>query len=343
MRPVQVGPRVGSFTERHVRIRWNCTDLAAIQSKPEPLAMKPELRSTHAPLSSKPDTCLTMKKSPTRIGSAIPGIGYHSNYNLLRLFTFFAVILSYWEFHASADITVIDNGMSFSPDPANIVVGEAVLWQDDGSGPYQIVSDTGAWAPFNTPGAIVFSQTGTFSYHDDVGDFGTVQVSPNLPPSVTITNPATNAVFTAPASFVFAVDASDPDSDGLSDVEFYVGTNLVDDVFSSPFTTTVTNLPAGSYNLTSIAYDNAGATATNSITIYVQGLILSAPMIVAGKFKFNVSGLTVGKTNVLQSSTNLSGLTVNWVSIGTNVATASAMSFTNLVRERAFFRLLQLP
>ena len=142
---------------------------------------------------------------------------------------------------------------------------------------------------------------------------------------------------------MFAADASDSDSDGLSDVEFYVGTNLVDDIFSSPFTTTVTNLAAGTYTLTVIAYDNGGATATNSITIYVQNILLSSARMLAGKFLFNASGLTIGKTNVLQTSTNLASAG-NWMSIATNVATTNSISFTNSAPiGRYFFRLVQLP
>src|SRR5207245_11023808 len=102
----------------------------------------------------------------------------------------------------------------------------------------------------------------------------TIHVTVNIPPSVTITNPANYAVFSDPASFAFAVAASDTDVDGLSDVEFYVGTDLIDDIFSEPFTTSVTGLPAGSYTLTTIAYDNAGATATNSIAITVGTVAL---------------------------------------------------------------------
>jgi len=37
-----------------------------------------------------------------------------------------------------------------------------------------------------------------------------------------------------PQTFDFSADASDPDADGMSDVEFYVGTNLVDDHFQQP-------------------------------------------------------------------------------------------------------------
>jgi len=246
---------------------------------------------------------------------------------------------------AYAQVVVIDDGFSFSPDPVNIIVGESVAWQDDGSGPYQIISDTGAWNSFFTSGGIRFIQTGTFAYHDDFGDFGTIIVTENVPPSVTITNPASNALFPAPATFAFSADAFDPDVDGLSDVQFFVGTNRVDDVFSSPFTTTVTNLPPGTYQLTAIAYDNLGASATNQITISVQGqgISLTAPQFVAGTFQFSVSGLTVGKTNVIQASTN-PAITTGWAPLVTNVATATLLSFTNSAAlSQRCFRVLQLP
>jgi plastocyanin len=247
---------------------------------------------------------------------------------------------------AGAQVKVTDDGLSFSPDPVTILVGDSVLWVDDGTGPYTITSDSMAWNPFQTPGGIIFSTTGTFPYHDDNGDFGTIQVNVNIPPSVTITNPAANAVFAPPATFLFGADASDTDSDGLSGVEFFVGTNMVDDVFSSPFTTTVTNLAAGTYTLTAIAFDNAGATATNSITIKVsasQQLALAAPRTLAGQFVFNASGLTLGKTNVLLTATDLPASRTGWVGLATNVANATTMSFTNAQKVRSFFRLIQLP
>ena len=255
------------------------------------------------------------------------------------------LVLALYGFQAYADVSVLDDGFSFSPDPVNIVTGEAVFWSDDGTGPYEIISDSSAWTPFYTPGGVLFLTPGTYTYHDDFGDFGTIYVTANLPPSVTITNPAANAVLTAPATFEFSVDASDPD-DGLSDVEFYVGANLVDDVFSAPFATGITNLAAGTYVLTAIAYDNVGATATNSITIYVQNpapVSLSSPRVVAGQFLFQASGLVPGKTNVLQTSTNLLS-PANWVSVSTNVAATNTVSFTNSAQtKRSFFRLIELP
>lgn len=258
--------------------------------------------------------------------------------------TCYALVVLVWSFSLSAQINVLDDGVSLVPDPVNIIVGGSVTWTDDGTGPYRITSDTGSWITFPTPGGVRFSVAGTYSYHDDAGNFGSVIVSPNLPPSVTITNPASNAVFSASANFTFAVNASDPDTDGLLDVEFYVGTNMVDDVFMAPFSTTVTNLGAGSYILTAIAYDKAGASATNQIPIFVGNapLSLAPPRIVGTTLQLDASGLVVGSTNILQVSSSLSSKT-NWVALSTNVAASTAFTFTNpAATNTRFFRLIQL-
>jgi plastocyanin len=173
----------------------------------------------------------------------------------LRRVTSTAGLLLFCALATQADIVVTDNGLGFSPDPANIDAGQAVFWQDDGSGPYEIVSDTGAWAPFFTPGGVQFSAAGSYPYHDDAGNFGTVQVVAITPTPIT----------------------------------------------------------------------------------------LSSPRMVAGQFQFDAAGLAVGKTNVLQSSTNLL-LPGSWVAIATNVATSDSMTFTNATLSGAhFFRLVQLP
>ena len=247
-------------------------------------------------------------------------------------------------------VTVTDNASTsglFSPDPVYIVVGEGVYWVDDGSGSQNISSDTQAWQPaIATPGGIYFTQPGTYGYHDDLGDLGTIYVSADVPPTVSITYPTNGTVLTAPATFDFSANATDNDAVGLSDVAFYVGTNQVDDIFSSPYTTTVSNLVAGTYILSVIAYDNVGATATNQVTITVANPVpiqLQSFKMTAGTFRFNVSGLTIGKTNMLEATTNLTSAT-GWIYLSTNVATAGTMSFTNpaAMRQR-FFRLVQLP
>lgn len=74
-------------------------------------------------------------------------------------------------------------------------------------------------------------------------------------------------------------------------------------------------------------------------TIIVAAPALSAPRIVNSEFVFDATGLTVGRTNVLQSSTNLT----IWTSLQTNTAAASSMTFSNSVSgSRGFYRLVEL-
>lgn len=65
---------------------------------------------------------------------------------------------------------------------------------------------------------------------------------------------------------------------------------------------------------------------------------LEAPTLADGQFIFQVTGLTVGKTNVLQSSTNLT----SWIPIQTNTAATSSMTFSNVTSTgRRFYRLVE--
>jgi plastocyanin len=248
--------------------------------------------------------------------------------------------------HAQPQVTVTDSGFSFSPDPVNIFAGQTVVWVDNGTGPYTIFSGSSAWSPISTPGGIQFTVAGTYSYYDDVGDQGTVHVAPHSPPTVVITSPANNAVISSSSIFTFAATASDADAVGLSDVQFYVGTNLVADISSTPYQTGVTNLAAGSYTLTAVAADNVGAVSSNSVSITVQGSAqpqLTSVTSTGSQFQFAATGLTAGKTNILQSSGNLAS-SANWTPVATNVASGSSSSFSMAINAGLqFFRLLQLP
>ncbi len=236
-----------------------------------------------------------------------------------------------------------------SPDPVTIKAGDIVYWYDldPDFAPYFI---SGAWGTIATPDFVIFNSTGTYPYiaqslYGGLWD-GTVYVIANSPPTVTITNPANNAIFMEPATFAFEADAYDPDPNDVWDVEFWVNNVMVDDVYFPPYATTVTNLPAGPYTLKAVVWDFSYVTATNSISIMVVNsapITLTDAALSGGKFTFNANGLVVGKTNVLQSSTNLA-LPSGWVPVLTNVAESTKASFTNTVTAGArFFRLIQLP
>ena len=244
----------------------------------------------------------------------------------------------YWDF---------DNG--FNPGTVVIGPGEMVaFWDYDPYGFDVTVTFNSSFsfhlADYSGQGVTFPSQPGVYNYHSNWGNNGAVIV--NVPPSVSLTAPLDQAVFPAPATFTIEANASDTADDYVSDVQFFLGTgdstSSIADVYTAPYTATVTDLAAGTYTLIAVATDSRGAQATNAITITVGGAVVNllAPRMAAGKFLFDVTGLTAGKTNVLQTSTNL----VSWQSAKTNLAAGPAMTVTNPPASGShFYRLLQLP
>jgi hypothetical protein len=91
----------------------------------------------------------------------------------------------------------------------------------------------------------------------------------NIAPTVSITSPANNAGFTAPASITINANAADADGT-VSNVQFFNGTILLGSDATSPYSFAWTNVAAGTYTLTAMATDNNGAVTTSSaITITV--------------------------------------------------------------------------
>jgi regulation of enolase protein 1 (concanavalin A-like superfamily) len=100
----------------------------------------------------------------------------------------------------------------------------------------------------------------------------------NTPPTVSLTAPAAGAVFAAPASVVVSATASDTGG-SVARVEFYRGSTLIATDTSSPYTITWSNVAAGSYSITAVAVDNAGAStrsAARSITVAYPNALTKA-------------------------------------------------------------------
>jgi RHS repeat-associated protein len=91
----------------------------------------------------------------------------------------------------------------------------------------------------------------------------TVTAVANQPPTVSFASPADGASFTAPATIALTVNASDPDGT-VASVTFLQGTTAIGTVSVAPFTFNWTNVAAGSYALTTVATDNAGAATTST-------------------------------------------------------------------------------
>ncbi|MDB5257384.1 MAG: peptidase domain protein [Chitinophagaceae bacterium] len=84
----------------------------------------------------------------------------------------------------------------------------------------------------------------------------------NQAPVVTITSPANNAAFVAPASITINATATDDGS--IAKVDFYNGATLLGSDATSPYSFTWTNVAAGNYTIHAVATDNLGLTGTTA-------------------------------------------------------------------------------
>ncbi|UOQ52321.1 glycosyl hydrolase [Hymenobacter cellulosivorans] len=102
-----------------------------------------------------------------------------------------------------------------------------------------------------------------------VGNCGTGTT--NTPPTVSLTSPATNASFAAPASITITANAADANGT-VSKVEFFRGTTKLGEDLTAPYSYSWTGVAAGTYSLTAKATDNAGATTTSAaVSVTVTG------------------------------------------------------------------------
>ncbi|MFL5729663.1 MAG: Ig-like domain-containing protein [Cytophagaceae bacterium] len=100
--------------------------------------------------------------------------------------------------------------------------------------------------------------------------FGSCTAGTNIPPTVSISSPANNAAFTAPASVTISASAADADGT-VSNVQFFNGTTLLGSDATSPYSFAWTNVAAGTYTITAKATDNSAAVTTSTaVTIVVS-------------------------------------------------------------------------
>jgi chitinase len=92
----------------------------------------------------------------------------------------------------------------------------------------------------------------------------------DTPPTVSITSPVNNAVFSAPANITITANAANSNST-ISVVSFYQGSTLIGTHTTAPYSISWTNVPSGTYTLTARAADSYGAgTTSTAVTIQVQ-------------------------------------------------------------------------
>lgn len=130
---------------------------------------------------------------------------------------------------------------------------------------------TDAAAPFETTWSNVaagtYSLTAT-AYDADGGQAQSPAVSvvvnaPNQLPTVSITTPTTGQTWMAPATLSITANASDPEG-RMARVEFFANGTAVGSDTASPYGMTWSNVPAGTYALTAVAYDADGGQRTSA-------------------------------------------------------------------------------
>jgi chitinase len=150
----------------------------------------------------------------------------------------------------------------------------------------------------------------------------------NTPPTVSLTAPAANATFAAPASLTLTANAADANGT-VAKVDFYQGTMLLGTDTSSPYSYVWTGVGAGTYSLTAKATDNAGAATTSaavSVTVTGSG---PAPQAIPGKIEAESFASQTGTQTETTTDTG-GGLNVGYLDAGdyldyvVNVATAGS-------------------
>ncbi len=153
-------------------------------------------------------------------------------------------------------------------------------------------------------------------------------VSSNALPQVTISAPANNSTFDAPATVTLTAAASDADGQ-IAKVEFYQGSTKLGEATAAPFTQTFSNVPAGNYRLIARAIDNLGGTADSTPVNITVGQSLPPPSLVItsfssanGAFEFAFRSER-GKAYDVEASTDL----VSWTSVGSVAANTDSATF----------------
>lgn len=178
---------------------------------------------------------------------------------------------------------------------------------------------------FANPVTVGPSQTG-------INFTGTPSVN-NSGGTVTLTSPASNASYTAPATIAMAATATASSFQTVSKVEFYQGTTKLGEDTQPPFTYTWTSVAAGSYSITARSIDSALRSATSApVNITVNPL---APAITSQPQSRSV----IAGTNVTFSvtATGSAPFTYRWRLNGTNLAGAvsSSLSLNNVQPSQA--------
>jgi hypothetical protein len=179
-----------------------------------------------------------------------------------------------------------------------------------------------------------------------------VNTPANQIPTVSITAPSNNAVYTSPASVTITANANDADG-AISKVEFYNGGTLLNSDNTAPYSYAWTNIAAGTYMITAKAYDNVNASTMSlavtiqvnvppvnqlpsvSITTPTNNAVYTSPANVAITANANDADGTISKVEFYNGSTLLTSdatapYSCSWTNVGAGAYTITARAYDNV-------------
>lgn len=188
------------------------------------------------------------------------------------------------------------------------------------------------------------------AYLQQIGSEESSAPTANQAPTVSLTAPANNATYTAPATINLTANAAD--SDGIARVEFYQGATKLGEDTSSPYAFGWTNVAVGAYSLTARAFDNLGASAnsvvinvtvnapanqapTVSLTAPANNATFTAPATINLAANAADGDGTVARVEFYQGATKLgedtsSPYTFAWMNVAAGAYSLTARAFDNL-------------
>ncbi len=150
-----------------------------------------------------------------------------------------------------------------------------------------------------------------------IAEAGSITPPPsNTPPTVSITSPANGAT----VSSTIAITATASDNVGVAGVQFKVdGADIGAEDTASPYSTSLNTatLTNGPHTLTAVARDAGGLTASSSITVTVNNVVVSLP---TSTFSSTPTSITAGQSVTLTWTTT--GATT--ISIDQGIGTVAA-------------------
>jgi RHS repeat-associated protein len=111
----------------------------------------------------------------------------------------------------------------------------------------------------------------------------------NAHAAISISSPANNALFLAPASTGVSASATAPSGSTIVRVEFYANGVLINTDTASPYQFSWTDVPAGTYTLTAKLIDSRGGETTSAARTVTVAAINTAPLIVLNTPATNAS------------------------------------------------------